>query len=1305
MKKSFWMRLIIFVAVFMITINGILPTNVVFADNADPNSSSATKESDDDTASAFERIICGLLLTLGTSVYLLVRLVIGQPFSIDKAIFNEYSNTKLSFFDSDVKLYGQNDFLESGNIRPILNKFFEAFRGIAILIYLIILVYMGIRILLGSTAEKGSRHKELMVYWLQGVVMLFVFPFIMKYAIHINNSFVSFVGENRNRFIATELNGKNVNDSEMEEVISNEGMKGFTKLIDATTAWLIGNKDTDYMAYMYSMALEKGWVVYVVCWFVMFLQMIGFLVVYFKRVLVVMFLIAIFPLVMISYAIDKVGDGKSQAFDNWLKEYLLNIFVQSFHAIAYVLIMSVVSCLGDNPKEYWLVMLIAISFISKGDDILRAIFSLGSSQGTVKGIGASLGQVAVAKTVASGIKSVGQKTFGSKSYARRIFNSFQKVSDKSWEMRANRAEEQSNRIALGIIPAPKQPPVILADRSQQEIKDDIKNAMDIALKKKNSTAEEFQDALDKLIAYRNQTGNSNVQNALDEATQGLTNEEASALEELLKQNAMINAMMTTGVDVNFTQNVNLLLASLKRDKNGNLTPESQKMLKKLAISEKELKEMASYSEIKFKEDKSQRVSGGKTRVADNDYWTNRRARNGARGRGAAKRNRAENNLSDASTVFEATRNRNMSQVGTNKKIPMTETEKQKLREQRRRKRNARTAMYKAGQPTIPKTIKQEEKKIYENVVDRNGVTSGVGKGKVVINKSANLTTKNMTARRTLKGFSNATVANTVKYGGGATTQTATSSSTTTTSYASAIPQKSKINTSVSNGAMTKREREVAIKEAIANAQNSSRTSKKKYSQRKQSLLSRKYDNNGKENNTTNIGNTSNINNVLSGKQAPVARGTSSSRQNPGATIAGANGNADDLQDIINNIEMTSKETVSNLSNSERIVREQKNVDADVEILKDSVNAINNMASGHYTIDEIIMETETIKTLTDDYKNESSIGHKDIADAIKGAKYNADELQSDMLRLKEIAEMKKTASSGEYTAKELLANAKELESLIQKYRNGTQEEKKFARIMEDYAGCSPESYEMMLRVKILNNPDSVNNDRTIIEECKTYVKENAMSDFIRSRLNYNVDDLREGVNVKYLKSNGNDDSQITSSIEQQRYREAIERSRYEREINKLDTDYDKLKKEKKQETIGAVVTSADTITEAVFSTLGGAAIGSTILGMSADGKKDLIATMPEKVLTSYTIGSDLTEGTVQNVINVRNKGIEYGEKGIDFIKKTVKGPANENTEEYVPASTQDYKQRLSELANKTKLEGESFAERKARMSGNNNSNNI
>lgn len=1289
MKKNIWMRIIIFIAVFMITINGILPTNVVFADDNQNAgfSDGIERNEDDDDASIFERIICGLLLMVGTSLYTLVRLIVGEPFSIDKVVFNEYSNTKLSFFDSDVQEFGENKFLESGNVRPILNKFYSAFRDIALLVYLIILVYMGIRILLGSTAEKGSRYKELMIYWLQGVVILFIFPFIMKYAIHINNSFVSFVGENRNRFIATELNGGGVSDPETEALDSTGGMKNFDALVDKVTEWLVGKKDTDYMAYMYAMALEKGWVVYVVCWFVMFLQTIGFLVVYFKRVLIVMFLIAIFPLVMISYAVDKIGDGKSQAFDNWLKEYLLNIFVQSFHAIAYVLIMSVVSCLGSNPSEYWLVMLIALSFISKGDDILRAIFSLGGSQGTVKSIGASLGQVAAAKTIASGVKNIGQKTFGKKSVLRKTFNKFQSVQDTRWEKRANRANKVAMEMALNNIPATSAPPTVLSNASKQEISDDIKNAMDVALSKKNSTSEEFQNALDKLIKYRGQTDNKNVQDALDEATKGLSSEEAAKLEELLKQIAMINALLARGVDVDFTQNVNLVLASLKRDKNGKLTPESQKMLKKLAISEDELKEMASYSEIKFKEDKSQRLNE-KTRVSDNEYWTKRNERNSARGRGAAKRNREKNNLSDASTMYEAARNRNKAGVINNKKVPMTETEKQKLREQRRRKRNAREAMYKASQG-IPKTETQKEKKIYENVTDRNGVTSGVGKEKVVINKNLVTTGKNMTAKRTLKGFSNATVANTVKYAGGSSTAT-TNTNTTTTSYSNVIPQKNKISTSVSNGAMTKREREVAIKNAIDVAQKSAKSNKKNYAQRKQSLLSRKYDNEQKQNNgkdTINIGNGT----TIGGKQAPVARGTSGSRQNPGATIAGTVGSADNLQDIINNVEMFSNSTVSNLSNSDRIMREHKVADMDVEMLKDSADVINNMASGHHTIDELIMETETIKKLSNEYKDEKSVGYKDVKQAMGGINYDVDKLQDDLLRLKEITNMKKTAGNGEYTAKELLANAKELEKLVGKYRNGTDEEKKFAEVMENYAGCSPESYEMMLRVKILNNPDAVNNDPKIIEECKTYIKENAMSDFIKSRLNYNVNDLREGVNVKYLKSNENDDSQITSSIEQQRYREAIERSRYEREINKLDTEHDSLNKKMKGQVVEAGLAAGDAFVSTVISPIASAAMGSVVLGMSADGKQDIIATLPEKVAGSYAMGSNVVTGTVQGAFNLRDKAINFGKE--KFTKKA------EEPKEFEAPSAKNYRQRLEDLKDKTRLEGESFEDRRARLSNN------
>ena len=41
----------------------------------------------------------------------------------------------------------------------------------------------------------------------------------------------------------------------------------------------------------------------------------------------------------------KYGDAKSQAFDNWTKEFFVNVFMQSFHAMAYVLIMSIIAAL------------------------------------------------------------------------------------------------------------------------------------------------------------------------------------------------------------------------------------------------------------------------------------------------------------------------------------------------------------------------------------------------------------------------------------------------------------------------------------------------------------------------------------------------------------------------------------------------------------------------------------------------------------------------------------------------------------------------------------------------------------------------------------------------------------------------------------------------------------------------------------------------------------------------------------------------------------------------------------------------
>lgn len=247
-----------------------------------------------DDASLVESIITRMLLILGAGVYAIACLVIGEQFSIEKVLFNDYTNTQLDFFTGAKT----NEFMQGANIKEYLTEFYNFFSKLAFVTYLIILVYMGIRIMLGATAEKGARYKELVKYWLEGIIILFIFPAVMKYSIEMNNAFVSFLGENKVVYMQKF-------EESMPKAEAEKGALADVKdLINNIIDKFMGSKD--YMAEMFKLGWNNGWLVYAICWYVMFIQFIGFLVVYFRRVLIIMFLIAIFPLVMISYAIDKI---------------------------------------------------------------------------------------------------------------------------------------------------------------------------------------------------------------------------------------------------------------------------------------------------------------------------------------------------------------------------------------------------------------------------------------------------------------------------------------------------------------------------------------------------------------------------------------------------------------------------------------------------------------------------------------------------------------------------------------------------------------------------------------------------------------------------------------------------------------------------------------------------------------------------------------------------------------------------------------------------------------------------------------
>ena len=309
---------------------------------------------------------------------------------------------------------------ESGlaGLYKTVNDCYSFFRKIAIMVYMVMLVYMGVRILLASTGQNMSRYKTLFMYWVVGVAILFLYPFVMKYAIKLNDSFVEIIATNRTvdgkdyRKIAPQRNslkdiGGEIQDLEFEANPFTEGGK-------------------DYMSLIANDANESGKLAIAIVYLILTWQLTTLLIHYYKRVFMVGFLIAIFPLVAMFYAIDKIGDGKSQAFEQWNKEFILNVFIQSFHAIVYVFVCGTIYAAysADTGIDY-IIIIMGSTFLFTGESIIKQVFSQSSPAGTVKGLGdtaaGAMAKVAIAKNVA---KAVTKPIIGKDSIAAKTKNAF-----------------------------------------------------------------------------------------------------------------------------------------------------------------------------------------------------------------------------------------------------------------------------------------------------------------------------------------------------------------------------------------------------------------------------------------------------------------------------------------------------------------------------------------------------------------------------------------------------------------------------------------------------------------------------------------------------------------------------------------------------------------------------------------------------------------------------------------------------------------------------------------------------------------
>ncbi len=226
-------------------------------------------------------------------------------------------------------------------LKPIVQKWYYAFRNLAIVALLSILIYLGIKITLSAAVEDKVKYKKLIYNWLSAIVILFILHIIMSFTMGL----IDEVNKMLTSSILSTENNEVPKDTLMTDIRTQAETEGEDK---------------------YRMS-------YAIIYIVLVIYTIKFSWIYIKRVIHLTFLTIIAPLVAVTYPLDKEKDGTSQAFDMWMREYFFNALLQPIHLILYVVIVDSAEALIDNNIIY---VLVAIGFMPQAEKLIRKMFGM-----------------------------------------------------------------------------------------------------------------------------------------------------------------------------------------------------------------------------------------------------------------------------------------------------------------------------------------------------------------------------------------------------------------------------------------------------------------------------------------------------------------------------------------------------------------------------------------------------------------------------------------------------------------------------------------------------------------------------------------------------------------------------------------------------------------------------------------------------------------------------------------------------------------------------------------------------------------
>jgi len=313
-------------------------------------------------------------------------------------------------------------------LRETIATWYYAFRNIAAIVLMVILIYVGIRMALSTVAEERAKYQRMLFDWVVSLLLIFVMQYLAIFIIYLNNAAV----EALRQYVENESVGKE---------LLNLGLTG-----------VLGS------------GFESIGCALAFCALVIIT--ILFLVAYINRMFKVAFLIMISPLISLTYAIDKMGDGKAQAFEGWLKEFIGAVAIQPFHCILYVSFVSVsLKLIGTgeaiNPLVVFsndsnqlaasVLALLSLFFIFDGEKVVKKIFGLqdeGDKTSLAGGLVIAMAAVKNSQKVAAGArKAVNTSRAFAQNASRAVLRDRDKLRDWANDPSASKGQQLLGNLA------------------------------------------------------------------------------------------------------------------------------------------------------------------------------------------------------------------------------------------------------------------------------------------------------------------------------------------------------------------------------------------------------------------------------------------------------------------------------------------------------------------------------------------------------------------------------------------------------------------------------------------------------------------------------------------------------------------------------------------------------------------------------------------------------------------------------------------------------------------------------------------